>query len=319
MTNVTLTENASAIQVDAIRKKFGETVALDGADITLHDGEWLALLGPNGAGKTTLVRAIAGRVKPDAGSISILGNEVSISNDKIVRHHLGVVPQEIALFPLLNAKENLQAFAELHGVTGKDAHDRTAWALEWTGLKDHANRLTKTYSGGMKRRLNLACGILHHPKIILLDEPTEGVDPQSRERIWEMLQSLRDDGASLLHTTHHLHEAEEVCDRIVIIDHGKVAAAGTLAELVEQTVGASRLVRLTLDKPYVDGTIEGVEYSSDDKPNVVRCSIVNIGEDLPIALKRVESAGFVVQDMDVQHPTLHAVFLHLTGRELRES
>src|SRR5262249_49085576 len=152
-------------------------------------GEWLALLGPNGAGKTTIIRAIAGRVRLDAGDITLLGQPLN-ANDKpaqLARQSLGVIPQELALYPLLTARENMRAFGELQGVRGPTLKQRIDWALEWTGLADRADEVTKTFSGGMKRRLNIACGVLHKPQVVLLDEPSVGVDPQSRQRIWEML------------------------------------------------------------------------------------------------------------------------------------
>ena len=158
-------------------------------------------------------------------------------------------PQGLALYPTLTAAENLRMFGEMQRIAAPELRDRVAWALQWTGLADRAREPVKRFSGGMKRRLNIACGVLHRPSVVLLDEPTVGVDPQSRERIWEMLDGLRNDGASLLLTTHQLDEAQKVCDRIVIIDHGRDIAAGTLAELIAQTVGPARRVTLLLDRP----------------------------------------------------------------------
>ncbi len=219
----------TVLSVSDARKTYGSnppTVALDGAAMTLRKGEWLALLGPNGAGKTTIIKAIAGRVKLNGGTVNLLGHTVGgagAANDpatREARRSLGIVPQDLALYPLLTAAENMLAFGSLYGVPRNELKDRVNWALQWTGLVDRAKSLTKTYSGGMKRRLNIACGILHRPSVVLLDEPTVGVDPQSRERIWAMLSQLRDDGASLLLTTHQLDEAQQICDRITIIDHG---------------------------------------------------------------------------------------------------
>jgi len=200
--------------------------ALDGVSLELREGELLGLLGPNGAGKTTLVRAIAGRVRLDAGTITIDSGA------------LGVVPQEIALYPALTARENLEAFGELNGLRGPTLRERVGWALEWTALAERTKDPVRTFSGGMRRRLNIACGILHRPRVILLDEPTVGVDPQSRERIHDMLDALRADGHTLLLTTHQLDEAEARCSRIVIVDHGRVIADGEPAELI-RTIGGS--------------------------------------------------------------------------------
>lgn len=229
--------NQHMLQIKDAHKQFGEKAALDGADLSLGEGEWLALLGPNGAGKTTLVRAIAGRVRLDSGTIRLQGEEVT-GLEHHARASLGIVPQEVALYPNLTARENLEVFAALHGVPKSELRERAKWALDWTGLADRADERSATFSGGMNRRLNIACGVLHKPRVILLDEPTVGVDPQSRQRIWEMLEQLRGEGASLLLTTHQLDEAQEVTDRIVILDRGKTIAAGTFKELLNQTIGS---------------------------------------------------------------------------------
>ena len=227
------TTPGSALEVRAAAKTFGETKALAGASFDVRPGELLGLLGPNGAGKTTMIKAIAGRVGLDAGTIRLFGREVKRAD---ARPELGVVPQELAIYKLLTARENLTAFGSLNGVSGAMLKDRVEWALEWSGLADRAKDITKTFSGGMQRRLNIACSLLHKPKLVLLDEPTVGVDPQSRERIYEMLAALKRDGVSVVLTTHHLEEAERRCERIVIIDHGRIVAAGSMVELVAQAL-----------------------------------------------------------------------------------
>ncbi|MCI0365778.1 MAG: ABC transporter ATP-binding protein [Phycisphaerales bacterium] len=310
---------STVLSVADARKSFSQTKALDGASMTLNKGEWLALLGPNGAGKTTLIRAVTGRVKLDAGSITLLGQPLNghsidpITND--ARKQLGVVPQDIGLYPLLTARENLRAFGELHDVSGPLLEQRIAWALDWTGLADRADTLTKTFSGGMKRRLNIACGVLHRPQVVLLDEPTVGVDPQSRQRIWEMLGQLRDAGASLLLTTHQLDEAQQVCDRITIIDHGKTIADGSLAELIAQTIGRQRRITLTLDRPLSGQLHNGLTMVG---PTTASGEVIDVASDLPAMLDRVRAAGARVNDLKIEAPSLQAVFIHLTGRELRE-
>src|SRR5262245_9090493 len=180
----------TGLSISGAAKRFGGTQALDGAGLSLFRGELLALLGPNGAGKTTLVRSIAGRVRLDAGEITLLGERLA-GPGGAARLRLGVVPQEIALYDLLTARENLYAVGTSHGVPRPELAERVAWALEWTGLADRSREPVKRFSGGMKRRLNIACGVLHRPEVVLLDEPTVGVDPQSRERIWEMLGRLK--------------------------------------------------------------------------------------------------------------------------------
>jgi len=287
------------LTVSGAEKRFGGTLALAGVDLTLREGEWLALLGPNGAGKTTLVRAVAGRVRLDGGAITLRGHRLDGgAATEEARSRLGLVPQENALYPLLTAEENLRSFGRLAGLAGRDLRERVAWALDWTGLADRAREPVKRYSGGMKRRLNLACGVLHRPPVLLLDEPTVGVDPQSRERIREMLAELHADGASILLTTHQLDEAQQVAERIVIIDHGAVIASGTFEELLAETVGPRRRV--------IVRTAGG---------EVIDRAVADVARELPALLA---AAGGEIEDLRVEAPSLQAVFLHLTGRELRE-
>jgi ABC-2 type transport system ATP-binding protein len=252
-------------------------------------------------------------VRLDEGEIELLGHKLNGAADQPHRS-LGVVPQEIALYFLLTARENLEVFGKFHGLDGANLRDRVNWALDWTGLADRADEPTMGFSGGMKRRLNIACGILHSPEVVLLDEPTVGVDPQSRERIWEMLDRLKRSGASLVLTTHQLDEAQTRGDRIVIIHHGKTIAAGTFAELVEQTVGARREITLTLDRPPPQLEGLGMELTG----RTVRVQMADVAAELPPLLERLRAAGCQVEDVDLQSPTLQRVFLHLTGRELRE-
>jgi len=304
------------LKVGEARKSFGPTRALDGASLELRQGEMLALLGPNGAGKTTLVRAIAGRARLDGGTIELFGRSLDVSSGKADgREGLGVVGQDIALYPLLTARENLQAWGRLHGVGGHDLAPRVERALTWTALADRANEPVKRFSGGMKRRLNIACGILHEPRVVLLDEPTAGVDPQSRERIYDMLGEMRDSGVSVLLTTHQLEEAEARCQRIVIIDHGKVISSGTLNELVERTVGAGRRVTLALDR-LPEKPLPGLE--PDPGGLALVGQVRDVAAELPALLGEVREAGCRVLDVEVRSPSLHSVFIHLTGRDLRE-
>ena len=302
----------AVLEIRDARKAFGATRALDGLSFSLGEGELLGLLGPNGAGKTTLIRAIAGRVRLDGGSVSLYGRTLAPGKP---RPDLGVVPQENALYPLLTARENLETFGRLNGVEGRRLSERIAWALEWTGLADRARAPVRTYSGGMKRRLNLACGVLHEPKLVLLDEPTVGVDPQSRESIYDMLGALRAQGTSLLLTTHYLEEAEARCERIVVVDHGRAVAAGTLVELVEQAGLAGRRVRLSVDRE-VASVPAG--FARDSDARVLTATITDVGHELPGLLARVQAAGLAVRDVEVRTASLQAVFLALTGKELRE-
>ena len=308
---------STVLSVKNAHKRFGETPALAGVELDLQAGEWLALLGPNGAGKTTLVRAVAGRVQLDRGHLDLLGRQLDGSpGDAEARSRLGIVPQEIALYPQLTAVENLRAWGRLHGVPATELASRVSWSLQWTGLGERDKEPVMQFSGGMKRRLNIACGVLHRPDVVLLDEPTVGVDPQSRERIWEMLEEIRRNGASLLLTTHQLDEAQQVCDRIVIIDHGKAIAAGTFEELLRQTIGAQRRITFSLSgEPPESLPAERWDGTEDGG---IACSVENIAAELPALLAELNSAGAEVTDLHVEAPTLQAVFIHLTGRELRE-
>ena len=307
----------SVLTVAHARKSFGSVVALDGASLELRRGELLGLLGPNGAGKTTLIRAIAGRVRLDGGDIRLFDR---ILDRTRTAPELGIVPQEVAVYPLLTARENLAAFGRLHGLDGGDLTAQIEWALASTGLADRADEPTRRFSGGMRRRLNIACGVLHRPRVVLLDEPTVGVDPQSRDRIYDMLAELAARGASLLLTTHHLEEAEARCSRTVIIDHGKVIASGSLPELVDATVGRHRVVTLRLDAPLEPSLLErvdGVRIDESD-PQVLRAHMRDVALELPPLLDYVRRGGRAVNDVDVRGPSLQSVFIHLTGRELRE-
>jgi ABC-2 type transport system ATP-binding protein len=302
----------AVLRIEGARKAFGPVEALRGLTFELRQGERLGLLGPNGAGKTTLIRALAGRVRLDAGRLALFDDELAPGAR---REGLGVVSQEIALYPLLTARENLELFGRLNGLEGDRLRERVRWALDWTGLAERLREPIVRFSGGMKRRLNLACGVLHAPRVVLLDEPTVGVDPQSRERIYDMLESLRAGGASLLITTHYLEEAEARCDRIVVIDRGVAVAQGTLAELVRHAGLDGRRVRLALERP-AGAAPEGFELA--DAGSTLVATIVDVASELPGLLARVRAAGLGVRDLDVRAASLQSVFLQLTGKELRE-
>jgi len=303
------------LTITGARKAFGKVLALDGASFELHQGELLALLGPNGAGKTTLIRAITGRVRLDGGEVRVFDRVVQGGQTP---RELGIVPQEVAIYPLMTARENLWAFGSLQGLRGHELDERVDWALRRTGLTERSSEPIKQFSGGMRRRLNIACGILHRPRIVLLDEPTVGVDPQSRDHIYDVLGELRAEGISLLLTTHHLEEAEARCSRTVIIDHGKVIASGTLPELVDRTVGRHRLVTLRTDAPLGEGALPATIEIDHVDPRILRARLSDVALELPELLTQVRGVGRAVEDVDVRGPSLQAVFIHLTGRELRE-
>ncbi len=293
-----------ALEVNHARKHYGSTRALDGLSMVVGEGQWVGLLGPNGAGKSTLMGAIAGLLELDSGGIEIFGRANRDGGE------IGYVPQEIALYPLLTTTENLRAFGRLHGVKCRDLRDRIDWALEWTGLEARTHTRTAELSGGMQRRLNIACGVLHNPRLVLLDEPTVGVDPQGRQRIWAMLEELRTSGTALVHSTHELHEMEAVCDRVLIVDRGRVLAEGTVTDLVRQTFGGHAHLELTLDRSAA-GLLASNGYQVAG--NRLEGTLSDIASELPAVLAKVQRAGLGVHDVHVEHPGLEAVFNHLTG------
>lgn len=307
-----------ALRVDGLKKSFRSVEALRGVSFNLNAGERLALVGPNGAGKTTLIRCLAGRTKPDLGSIELLGKRLPASGQ---REPLGLVPQDLAIYADLTTRENLVAFARFHALRGKTLVERVDWALQWTGLADRQHELVGGFSGGMKRRVNLACGVMHRPQVLLLDEPTVGVDPQSRQRIFQMLDELHALGTSILLTTHHLDEAEQRCDRIVIIDRGIVIADGTLGELVDATIGASRHVKFRIDRSLAGATPDSLalwHVRSEMPRDVLETRVSDVAGQLPSLLQGVKNAGYGVLNVEVRAPSLHDVFLHLTGQALRD-
>ncbi len=300
--------------VRGARKRFGGVQALDSASLELRPGELLGLLGPNGAGKTSLIRAIAGRLRLDDGAIEIDGRPLVPG---VTRPELGIVPQELAIYPNLTARENLEVFGRLYGVPRAELAARVDRALEHAALADRAAEPTKRLSGGMKRRLNIVCALLHEPRIVLLDEPTVGVDPQSRERIYEMLAELRRQGVSILLTTHHLEEAEARCERIVIIDHGKVIASGTLAELVTHALGASRVAVIRTSQVMAGAALPpGAELDADGR--TIRASLHAGAAALPELTRLAAAHGGGIDDMSLHGARLQDVFISLTGRDLRE-
>lgn len=310
--------NAPAFRVSRLCKSFGPRRALQSVDVSLAAGERLALLGPNGAGKTTLVRCLSRRTVADSGQIRVFDRSL---DDPTIRQAIGLVPQEIAIYSDLTTRENLSAFARFHGLSRRAARDRVEWALQWTGLSGRADDFVGRFSGGMQRRVNLACGVLHRPGILLLDEPTVGVDPQSRQRIFSMLDDLNRDGTSILLTTHHLDEAQQQCDRIVIMDQGRVIADGNLDQLIQRTVGSSRLVRMRVDRP-LDAPIktQGPAPTTIGRrgEQLVTARVERVSDELPLVLASARNSGYEVSDVEIQSPSLHHVFLHLTGYELRD-
>jgi ABC-2 type transport system ATP-binding protein len=302
------------LRIGHLVKRFGELTALDGVTLELNSGECLGLLGPNGAGKSTLIRSIVGRVVPDAGTVSVFGDRADSTG---ARMWLGWVPQELALYPRLTCRENLESFGLYHGLRGAALKMAIGWCLDWAALGDRAEQTVRHLSGGMKRRLNLAAGLIHRPQVVLMDEPTVGVDPQSRNRIFEMIERLRGEGVSMIYTTHYMEEAERLCDRIAIIDHGRVIVVGTRDELV-QNAFASRsevVVRFVNSDDRVAAWVKqrGALYEN----GMARFPIEHAAEIAGL-LDAAARAGLELADISLQKPNLESVFLQLTGRELRD-
>jgi ABC-2 type transport system ATP-binding protein len=301
-----------ALRVSGASKSYGSRAVLREVSLDLPQGQLLTLLGPNGAGKTTLIRSICGRVRLDRGEIELLGRKLSPSGD---RSPLGFVPQDFAIYPDLTARQNLEVFGRFHGVTRRRLRYEVDEALAWSLLIDRADDLAGDFSGGMKRRLNIACGVLHHPAVVLLDEPTVGVDPQSRERIFEMLDELRARGTAIILTTHQLDEVERRCDQIVVIDSGRIVAAGTLDQLIDATVGRDQELVVTLDRH----PLRVPAHFTLEADGVTLTRRLSQGvRDLSLAIAEVQLLGCRVEQLSVKTPTLQAVFLKLTGKELRE-
>ena len=305
-----------ALHVRAVEKSFGSRKALAGMDLSVAPGELLGVVGPNGAGKSTLVRAIAGRIRPEAGTIEVYGQPAgSSAASKLV----GFVPQELALYPLLTARENLAAFARYQRIGGRELQRVVDEALRWTALHDRAGDRTAHLSGGMKRRLNIAAGVLHDPKLLLLDEPTVGVDPQSRERIYTMIGELRDRGMALVYTSHYMEEVERLCDRIVIVDRGRVIAGGKRDDLVREHVGHAQELTITTDRYMEPALREKLSrFGASMNGTVAKIRITSAADQIADVLSVYRDESARVSDLALTSPGLEAVFLALTGRELRE-
>jgi ABC-2 type transport system ATP-binding protein len=316
--------------------KQGEVQAVKGINLQIQKGEIFSLLGPNGAGKTTTISMISGLTQPTRGDAFIGG--FSITHQPLqAKRLLGVVPQEIALYPSISARQNLEFFGKMYGLSGKDLTQRVDGMLDFVELRDRQSDRIETYSGGMKRRINIAAGLLHDPQVVYMDEPTVGIDPQSRRRILDTVKQLKEQrGMTVLYTTHLMEEAQELSDRVGIIDHGEIIALGTPGDLIQQVGEQDRLL-FKIGKAQVSdellghirGNVEGVTQAIYDPPgeegeskaNVSGLIIVNAKRGrkaLPDILHHIEEAGLPIESVEVREPDLEAVFLHLTGRALRD-
>jgi ABC-2 type transport system ATP-binding protein len=312
------------LEVNNLKKRYGDVQAVDGASFRVEKGQCVGLLGPNGAGKTTTVSMICGLVSPDSGDVKIDGRRLSGDTDATKRL-LGLVTQETALYDDLSARHNLELFGSLYGLDGAALSAAVAKALELVGLVERGRDRVKTYSGGMKRRLNLAAALLHDPEWIILDEPTVGVDPQSRNAIFDNLESLRDRGKTLIYTTHHMEEAERLCDRIVIMDHGHVIADDDLRGLLRNVPATNKLViELNGDGFAREQLLAGLNnvpgvLSLELDTDVLSIGVGDLTRDVPGILGSLSSAGVTYNHISSERADLEAVFLALTSRSLRDA
>lgn len=280
------------LRLSGVTKKFNARAVVDGLSLAVPEGVVFGLLGPNGAGKTTTVRLITGLLQPDSGSVELAG--IGKPGSPASRRALGVAPQELALYPELTGRENLTYFGKLYGLAGEKLRERVAWALKFVDLEGRANDRAGNYSGGMKRRLNLALALLHEPRLLICDEPTVGVDPQSRNAILERLLELKQNGQTIIYTTHYLEEAEHLCDEVAIIDHGRLIASGKVDELIRQH--APEYIVVTENH-------QGELRTKTDDPAGV--------------LRRLQEQGDLGR-IHIERPSLESVFLNLTGHQVRD-
>lgn len=286
----------------------------------IQKGEIFSLLGPNGAGKTTCINIMSTLLTPTAGDVTINGHSVRNAPLK-AKQQIGVVPQELALYPTLTARQNLEFFGRMYGMGGKSLRQRSDEVLETIGLTDRANDKIETYSGGMKRRVNIGIGLMHRPEMVFLDEPTVAIDPQSRRAILDTVKTLNDQGMTVLYTTHYMEEAEELSDRVGIIDHGKIIALGSIGELVQQ-VGEKDTLSFKVGTVSDDvvaavQTLPGVDAVSVND-GVLEVVAGRGRKTLPSVINVLNEKGVVMNSVEVKEPNLEAVFLHLTGRALRD-
>ena len=311
--------------VEGLVKQFGDFTAVDGVSFEAEEGRVFGLLGPNGAGKSTTINCISGLLQPTSGKVSVAGFDVH-SQARSAKSSLGIVPQELALYEDLPAVENLRFWGRAYGLGGADLERRVGEVLDTIGLADRAGDLPKKFSGGMKRRLNFGCGIVHSPPVMLLDEPTVGVDPQSRERLFELVRAERDRGTCVLYTTHYMEEAERLCDSLAIIDHGKLIAKGSVGELSTQ-LGARDVLQLSGSFPS-EATTEAInallETGLDELETIAQSednltlTLSGASQNLPAIFNALSAAGCRITETNLRSPNLETLFLLLTGKELRE-
>ena len=313
---------AAILEVNQLVKKYGDFTAVNGISFDIQEAEIFSLLGPNGAGKTTTISVLSTLYAPTSGDAVIGGHSVA-RDPMAVRKLIGVVPQDLALYDDLTAKENLVFWGQMYDIKGRELQKRIDQVLDQIGLKDHANKRIKTFSGGMKRRVNIGVGLLHQPRLLFMDEPTVGIDPQSRRAILDSVKDLNRQGMTVLYTTHYMEEAQELSNRVGIIDHGDLIALGTQAELTHQ-VGEYESLELKLGE--MDDA-ESLAKALRNLVGVVRADVIDHSvtlitpeaeQVLAPAVSLATDHNIRIHSVTIQEPNLEAVFLHLTGRALRD-
>lgn len=303
-----------------LTKKFGDFIAVDNMSLTIHEGEIFGFLGANGAGKSTTINMVSGLMKSNGGNIVFLQKDIA-KHSRFAKRNIGVVPQEIAIYENLTAYENVEFFAGLYGLRGRELKERAEEALEFTGLSDKRKSKPVSFSGGMKRRLNIACAIAHRPKLIIMDEPTVGIDPHSRNYILSSVKKLNEMGCTIIYTSHYMEEVEEICTKIAIIDHGKIIAEGTKEELAAIITNTKDMVIEVKSTDNLD--IKALKEINGVNEVILEESVIKINSDseagnLSRILQYFISAGIEIRSLDEQAPNLETVFLTLTGRNLRD-
>ena len=307
----------AAIAVEGVEKRYGARRALAGVSFAISPGEIVGLLGPNGAGKSTMLSVLATTLRADAGKVCVAGHELP-GEAPAARRAIGYVPQREAVYPSLTAEENLRFFGRMLGLSSSDVRDGARRVLEIVALEGRAHEPVARFSVGMRRRLNLACGMIHEPRVLLLDEPTVGVDPQSRERIFEAIVQRVREGAAVLYSTHYMDEAERLCDRVVLLDEGSVVAGGTPAELVARA-GKLPVVRLRTERSLPEGWLAGIGAAEIARRDGLEVDVeIHALTDVASVLLAAARAGGEVREVEVRRPNLADVFFTLTGRGLRD-
>lgn len=311
------------LEVTDLRKEFNNIVAVDDVSFSVYPGEVFGLLGPNGAGKSTTISMLCGLLTPTAGSISLKGSEVTKKTAEI-KKLLGLVPQDVSLYPTLTAKENLVFWGRMYGLGGSLLAERVRETLDYCGLSDRANDRIDTYSGGMKRRVNIGAALLHKPELLIMDEPTVGIDPQSRSHILDTVLRLNSEGVTVIYTSHYMEEVEHLCNRVAIMDYGKIIALGTKEELAKSVGDADRLdievTEVAENLLPVLSEIHGLSgvQSVANSDGLVTVLVKDGHERLPQVFEVLSRNGVKVKSVNITEPNLESVFLSLTGRALRD-